>query len=200
MAGVQCGRIGFTPGNDVGALVEVEASAGVAGVCDRDGPPALQAGNPVQLPSGTESSRRLPGRQVVVDGDGEAVFGVEARRSAFRKQVAGILRKGDAGGEVDAVGGVVDRLREVVTREAGDAVRVLDAQRGLQRVVDRRGPGEELVHGAEVWIGQCIAIGRRVRSGRSAGRASCLCCPRSRFRPTHFAPVFCCTFKFQFCV
>ena len=53
----------------------------------------------------------------------------------LRLEIAGVLGEGDAGGEIDAVGSVVERLGKVVSGETRDAVQILNSQGRLQRAV-----------------------------------------------------------------
>src|SRR3979411_1382785 len=70
---------------------------------------------------------------------------VEEGVSALRFQVAWILRKGRTRHKVDTVGSIIDRMRPDIARETGEAMRILQTDNRLQRVVDRRSPRKEFI-------------------------------------------------------
>src|SRR5208337_3691062 len=94
----------------------------VIGGHNRNGTAALQAGDPVQLPALAKLAERLEGADIIVDRGGEAVTRIERRASVLGLQIRRILRKRGAGREIDSVGGIVERLREVIGGKAGEAM------------------------------------------------------------------------------
>src|SRR5260370_21293624 len=80
--------------------------------------------------------------------------GVKESVPAFRSQVAWILRKRSAGHKVDAVGSIVDRVRPDIARETREAVRILQADNRLQRMIDRRSPRKEFIDRTVIGVGK----------------------------------------------
>src|SRR5713226_1122767 len=138
----------------VRSLIEVEMAAIVEGVCNRDGPPALDTDNRIQLPTRAEPADPVKCGKIIIEGCGETMPGVKESVPAFRSQVAWILRKRSAGHKVDAVGSIVDRVRPDIARETREAVRILQADNRLQRMVDRRSPRKEFIDRAVIGVGK----------------------------------------------
>src|ERR1700756_724206 len=85
----------------------------------------------------------------VIDGARPAVPRIESGRAFFRTQIGRVLRKRGVGKvEIDTVRGSVERFRPGVSREPGEAVKLLQAHGGLQAIVGGiRSPGKD-VHGS----------------------------------------------------
>ena len=99
--------------------------------------------------------------KVVTEGRGEAVPRVEVRGPVLGVQVVGVLRQGHRREiEVDAVGGIVERLGPGVAGESRKTVPVAGAQGGLQCVVGGRAGGGELVH--EAVLRKCQPVAKHV--------------------------------------
>src|ERR1700676_4157281 len=73
---------------------------------------------------------------------------------AFCSQVARVLRKRRTSHKVNPVGSIIEGMGPEITREARKAMRILQADNRLQRMVDRRSPREEFIDRVVIGVGK----------------------------------------------
>src|SRR4029077_3148883 len=135
-------------------LIEVEMAAIVERVRDRNRPPALDTDNCIQLPTRAKFSDPMKCGNIIIEGCGETMSSIKEGVPAFRLQVARILRKRSTRYKVDAVGSIIDGVGPDIAREARKAMRILQTDNRLQRMIDRRSPREEFINRVVIGVGK----------------------------------------------